>query len=290
MVVPFGAGGSIDIPARQVAAAISPKLGQQVVVENRPGANGNIGAAYVAKADPDGYTLMFAPPGVLVTNRFTYKNLPYNADRAFAPIVLVGKSPLVLAANPKVPVHDLKELIAYAKANPGKLNVGIPGIGAQAHLTMELLQKQAGTKMNYIPYRGAAGSGADLIAGQIDLSINYTPGLMGPLQNGSLRGIAVTTLQRSKKLPDIPTVSESGFPGFEAVAFYSVVAPTGTPREIILKLNTLINSYLASDDGKKQLDILDMQPAGGSPEDLHAFIAAEVAKWGPVIEAAGIKM
>jgi tripartite-type tricarboxylate transporter receptor subunit TctC len=290
MVVPFGAGGSIDIPARRVAAELSQKIGQTVVVENRPGANGNIGGAAVAKADPDGYTLMFAPPGVLMTNRFMYKNMPFDADKAFAPIILVGKSPLVLAANPKVPVQDLRELIAYAKANPGTLNIGIPGVGAQAHLTMELLQKQAGTKMNYVPYRGAAGSGADLIAGQIDLSINFTPGMMGSLQNGSLRGIAVTTLQRSTKLPEIPTVSESGFPGFESVASYSVVAPAGTPREIIVKINTVINDFLKSEQGRNDLDSLDMQPSGGTPEDLRDFIAGEVAKWGPVIKAAGIAM
>jgi tripartite-type tricarboxylate transporter receptor subunit TctC len=216
--------------------------------------------------------------------------MPFDADKAFAPIILVGKSPLVLAANPQVPVHNLQELIGYAKANPGKLNVGIPGVGAQAHLTMELLQKQAGTKMNYVPYRGAAGSGADLIAGQIDLSINFTPGLMGSLQNGSLRGIAVTTLQRSKKLPEIPTVSESGFPGFESVASYSVVAPAGTPRDIVVKLNTLINGYLASEQGRNDLDTLDMQPSGGTPEDLRDFIAGEVGKWGPIIRAAGIAM
>jgi tripartite-type tricarboxylate transporter receptor subunit TctC len=290
MVVPFGAGGSIDIPARRLAAELSQKLGQQVVVENRPGANGNIGGAYVAKAEPDGYTLMFAPPGVLMTNRFMYKNMPFDADRAFVPIILVGKSPLVLAANRKVPARNLQELIAYARANPGTLNIGIPGVGAQAHLTMELLQKQAGTKMNYVPYRGAAGSGADLIAGQIDLSINFTPGLMGSLQNGSLRGIAVTTTQRSKQLPDIPTVSESGFPGFESVASYSVVAPAGTPRDIIMKLNALSNAYLESDQGRQQLDTLDMQPAGGTPEDLRAFIDREVAKWGPIIKAADIHM
>jgi tripartite-type tricarboxylate transporter receptor subunit TctC len=290
MIVPFAAGGSIDIPARRVAGALSQKLGQTVVVENRAGANGNIGGAVAAKAEPDGYTLMFAPPGVLMTNRFMYKNMPFDADKAFAPIILVGKSPLVLAANPQVPVHNLQELIGYAKANPGKLNVGIPGVGAQAHLTMELLQKQAGTKMNYVPYRGAAGSGADLIAGQIDLSINFTPGLMGSLQNGSLRGIAVTTLQRSKKLPEIPTVSESGFPGFEAVASYSVVAPAGTPRDIVVQLNTLINGYLASEQGRNDLDTLDMQPTGGKPEDLRDFIAGEVAKWGPIIKAAGIAM
>jgi tripartite-type tricarboxylate transporter receptor subunit TctC len=187
-------------------------------------------------------------------------------------------------------VHNLQQLIAYAKANSGKLNVGIPGVGAQAHLTMELLQKQAGTKMNYVPYRGASGSGADLIAGQIDLSINFTPGMMGSLQNGSLRGIAVTTTQRSKKLPDIPTVSESGFPGFESVASYSIVTPAGTPRDIVVKLNALINTYLNSEQGRNDLDTLDMQPAGGTPEELRDFIAGEIAKWGPIIKAAKIEM
>src|SRR4051794_7629857 len=178
MVVPFAAGGSIDIPARRVAAELSQRLGQQVVVENRSGANGNIGGATVAKADPDGYTLMFAPPGVLMTNRFMYKNMPFDADKAFDPIILVGKSPMVLAAHPKVPVHDMQELVAYAKAHPGTLNIGTPGIGAQAHLAMELLRKQTDTRWNYVPYRGASGSGADLIAGQIDLSINFTPAMM----------------------------------------------------------------------------------------------------------------
>ena len=290
MIVPFGAGGSIDIPARRLAAELSLKLGQQVVVENRSGANGNIGGAYVAKSEPDGYTLMFAPPGVLATNRFMYKNLPFDADKAFAPIILLAKSPMVLASNPKVPVKSFQELIAYAKANPDKLSVGTPGIGSQAHLAMELLQKSSGTRMNYIPYRGAASSGADAIAGQIDLSMNFTPAMVGPLQEGSLRGLAVTTLQRSKQLPQVPTVSESGFPGFEAVAYYSVVAPAGTPRDIILTLNRLINEYIASDLGKQQLESGDMQAAGGTPEDLQRFVASEVAKWGPIIKSAGIAM
>ena len=290
MVVPFGAGGSVDLPARRLAAHLSQKLGQQVIVENRSGANGNIGGAYVAKSNPDGHTLMFSPPGPLATNRFMYKNMPFDADRAFAPIILLAKSPLVLVANPKVPANNLQELIAYAKANPGKLSIGTPGIGAQAHLTMELLQKSSGTQMNYVPYRGAAGSSADVIAGQIDLSMNFTPAMIGPLRNGSLRGLAVTTLQRSKQLPDIPTVSESGFPGFEAVASYSVVAPAGTPREIILTLNRLINDYIGSDIGKQQLESGDMQAAGGTPEDLQKFIAGEVAKWGPIIKSAGISM
>lgn len=290
MIVPFGAGGSIDLPARRLAADLTQKLGQQVVVENRSGANGNIGGAYVAKSNPDGYSLMFAPPGVLATNRFMYKNMPFDSERAFAPIILLAKSPIVLAANPKVPVHSLQELIALAKANPDKLSIGTPGIGSQAHLAMELLQRSSGTKINYVPYRGAATSGADAIAGQIDLSINFTPAMIGPLRNGSLRGLAVTTLQRSKQLPDIPTVNESGFPGFEAVAYYSVVAPAGTPREIILTLNKLINDYIKSNIGKEQLEAGDMQAAGGTPEDLQHFIAGEVAKWGPIIKSAGIAM
>jgi tripartite-type tricarboxylate transporter receptor subunit TctC len=290
MVVPFGAGGSVDIPARRLAAELSLKLGQQVVVENRSGANGNIGSAYVAKSSPDGYTLMFSPPGPLTTNRFMYKNMPFDSDRAFAPVVLLAKSPMVLAANPKVPVSNFRELIAYAKANPGKLSIGTPSIGSQAHLTMELLQKSSGTNMNYVPYRGAAGSSTDAIAGQIDLTVNFTPAMVGPLRDGSLRGLAVTTLQRSKQLPDIPTVSESGFPGFEAVASYSVVVPAGTPPEIVVMLNKLINDYLESDLGKQHLESGDMQAAGGRPEDLQRFIASEVAKWGPIIKAAGITM
>jgi tripartite-type tricarboxylate transporter receptor subunit TctC len=290
MLVPFGAGGSIDIPARRLAAELTLRLGQQVIVENRSGANGNIGGTFVAKSAPDGYTLMFAPPGVLATNRFMYRNMPFDSNRAFAPIILLAKSPMVLAAHPRLPVRNLQELISYAKANPGKLSIGTPGVGSQAHLTMELLQKRSGTQMNYVPYRGAAGSNADVIGGQIDLSMNFTPGMIGPLQDGSLRGLAVTTLQRSKQLPDIPTMSESGFAGFEAVASYSVVAPAGTPSEIIRTLNKHINDYIESDIGKQNLEAGDMQAAGGTPEDLQRFIAGEVAKWGPIIKSAGITM
>ena len=290
LVVPFGAGGSVDIPARRLAADLTQKLGQQVIVENRSGANGNIGGAYVAKANPDGYTLMFSPPGPLATNRFMYKNMPFDSDRAFVPVILLAKSPLVLVTHPKVPFSDFQDLIAYAKANPDKISIATPGVGSQGHLTMELLQKSSGTKMNYVPYRGAAGSSADVIAGQVDLSINFTPAMVGPLRDGTLRGLAVTTLQRSKQLPEIPTVSESGFPGFEAVAYYSVVAPAGTPAEIIQTLNRHINDYIQSDIGKQHLEAGDMQAAGGTPEDLRRFIAGEVAKWGPIIKSAGITM
>ena len=291
IVVPFAAGGAVDIPARQLANELSSKLGQPIVVENRTGANGNIGAATVAKAEPDGHTLMFAPPGVLANNRFMFKSMPFDPDKAFAPVVLFAKSPVIIASNPKnVPSRNLPELIAFAKQHPGKLNIGIPGAGSQAHLTMELLQKATGTKMSYVPYRGGAGSNADLLSGNIDLSVNFLPAIVSLLKENLLRGIAVTTLQRSKQLPDVATVAESGFPGFESVAWYALVAPAGTPPPILQRLNALTNDYLKSDLGRAHLDVLDMQPVGGTPEDLKAYIAAEVAKWGPIIKESGIEM
>jgi tripartite-type tricarboxylate transporter receptor subunit TctC len=290
MVVPFVAGGSIDIPARRLAAELTLKLGQQVVVENRSGANGNIGGAYVAKASPDGYTLMFAPPGVLTTNRFIYKETPFDADRAFAPVALLAKSPLVLAANPELPLGNLVEVIAYAKANPGKLSAGTPGIGSQGQLALELLRSRSGARMSYVPYRGASASSTDVLAGRIDLSINFTPAMIGPLQEGALRGLAVTSTQRSKQLPGVPTVAECGFPGFEAVASYSLVVPSGTPHGIVMRLNQIVNDYIRSDAGRQQLEQADMQAVGGSPQDLQSFIANEVEKWGPIIKAADIHM
>ena len=290
LVVPFVAGGSIDIPARRLAAELSLKLGQQVVVENRSGANGNIGGAYVAKSNPDGYTLMFAPPGVLTTNRFIYKDMPFDSDLAFAPVALLAKSPLVLAANPKLPFGNLGDVIAYAKANPGKLSAGTPGIGSQGQLALELLRSRSGARMSYVPYRGASASSTDVLAGRIDLSINFTPAMIGPLRDGTLRGLAVTATQRSKQLPSVPTVAESGFPGFEAVASYSLVAPAGTPHGIVMRLNQIVNDYIRSDAGKQQLEQADMQSAGGSPQDLQGFIAGEVEKWGPIIKAADIHM
>jgi tripartite-type tricarboxylate transporter receptor subunit TctC len=290
LVVPFPAGGANDIPARQLANELSLKFGQQVVVDNRSGANGNIGAAVVAKAEPDGYTLLFSAPGVLTTNRFMYKNMPFDPDRAFVPVILMAKSPLIIVANPRLPARNLKELIEHAKANPGKLNAGIPSAGSQAHLTLELLAKQSGITMTYVPYRGGVNVNADLLGGQIDVGINFTPGLVELVNNGSLRGIAVTTTERSKQFPSVPTVHELGFPGFESVAWYSILAPAGTPREIVQKLNAAVNGYLMTDLGRHQLDILDMQPTGGTPEVLRDYIASEVAKWGPIIKAAGITM
>jgi tripartite-type tricarboxylate transporter receptor subunit TctC len=290
LIVPFAAGGALDLPARRLAAEIGPKLGQQIVVDNRAGANGNIGAAAVAKAEPDGYTLLFGSPGALVTNRFMYKAMPFDADRAFTPVALLAKSPLLIASSPKFPATSLKALIEHAKANPGKVNVGTPGVGSQAHLIMELLQRQTGTQMTYVPYRGGSNVIGDLVSGYIDLTAVYVPALIGAVKDGTVRGLVVTTLERSKQLPEVPTIHESGLPGFEAVAWYCIAAPAGTPRDVVAKLNTVINDYLKSPVGREQLEALDMQPIGGTPEQLRDYIAAEVAKWGPIIKAAGITM
>ena len=290
LIVPFAAGVALDLPARRRAAEIGPKLGQQIVVDNRPGANGNIGAAAVAKAEPDGYTLLFGSPGVLVTNRFMYKSMPFDADRAFAPVALLAKSPLLIASSPKFPATNLKGLIDHARANPGKITVGTPGVGAQAHLIMELLQRQTDTQLTYVPYRGGSNVIGDLVSGYIDLTAVYVPALIGAVKDGTVRGLVVTTLERSKQLPEVPTIHESGLPGFEAVAWYCVAAPAGTPREVVAKLNAVINNYLKSPVGHQQFEALDMQPVGGTPEQLRDYIAAEVAKWGPIIKAAGITM
>lgn len=290
LVVPFSAGGSTDILARRVASDLSEKLGQQFIVENRGGANGNVGAGFVANAAPDGYTILFATPGPVATNKFLYKSLSYDPDRAFVPIVLIAESPLVIVATPRLPVKTLQELLARAKSSPGKINVGTPGVGSQAHLTMLLLQKLSGTSMAYVPYRGGANVSSDLLGGQIDVGINYLPSFIAAISNGSLRGLAVTSTRRSRQLADVPTVQESGFPNFESTAWYALMAPVGTPAEVVQKLNRSVNEYIARAPSKKQLEELSMQGTGGTPDDLRSHIANEIKTWEPVIKAADIQM
>jgi tripartite-type tricarboxylate transporter receptor subunit TctC len=290
LVIPFAPGGSTSIVGRVVADKMGEILGQSVVVDNRAGAGGTIGTRAVSKSPPDGYTLLLGYTGTLAIGPTLYPNAGYDPRKDFAPIGLIGNAPNSLVVHPSFPAKSVKELIDYAKANPGKLTVGTPGAGSQAHLVMELLLKQTGTTMTYVPYRGGANIAADLMGGQIDLTVTYVPALLGAVKDGSLRGLFVTTLERSTQLPEVPTVNESGFPGFEAVAWYAVVAPAGTPRPIIDRLNVLINGYLKSPTGQSQLEALDMQPVGGTPEQLRSFIDGEVAKWGPIIKAAGIEM
>ena len=289
VVVSFPAGGPTDVLARAIASDLADKLSQQFVVENRSGAGGNVGAASVAKAAPDGHTLLFATTSV-VNNRFMYKSVPFDADRDFVPIVLISKTPIVLVASQAIGLKRLDALIAHAKANPGKLNIGSPGHGTAAHITAESLQRLAGFKLTHVPYRGSAPMIADLLGNQIDVVVDLLPTQIPLLKEGKYAGIALTSSARSAALPDLPTVAESGFPGFEATSWNALLAPAGTPPDAVRRLNALVNAYLVSDKGKQDLAKFDMQAGGGSPEDLKAFMASEVAKWGPIFKAANITM
>ena len=290
MIVPFPAGGPADIAARTAAQALSDAFGKQFIVDNRAGAGGNIGGAAVAKAAADGYTLLFTTPSPVLLNKFMYKNQPYDTDTAFAPVVLFAKSPLIITAKLDFPAKTLGELIAYVKQNPGKVNIGHPGNGTLGHITSELIQQFAGVKMTNVPYRGTAPLTTDLLAGQIDVAMDFMPTYVPLVEDNRIRALAVTTAQRTTQLPNVPTVQEAGFKGFEATAWYAVVAPAGTPPDILSKVNGALNAYLKSEKGKTFLEQNTMQAGGGSPEDLKKFIADEGAKWGPVIDAAKISM
>jgi tripartite-type tricarboxylate transporter receptor subunit TctC len=290
MIVPFPAGGNADIAARAVANALGEALGKQFVVDNRGGAGGNIGGAAVAKANPDGYTLLFTTPAPAALNKLMYKTMPYDPERDLMPVALVAKSPLIVAAKLDFPAKTLPDLIAYAKQNPGKVTVGHPGHGTLGHITLELIQQFAGMKMTGVPYRGTTPLTTDLLGGQVDVAMDFMPTYVPLVADNKIRALAVTTSQRTAELPDVPTVQEAGFKGFEATAWYAIVAPTGTPNDVVSKVNNAVNAYLASDKGKAFLKQNTMQGAGGSPADLKAFIADELAKWGPVIAAANISM
>jgi tripartite-type tricarboxylate transporter receptor subunit TctC len=290
IILPFAPGGGTDLLARALAQDLGERFGQQFVVDNRAGAGGNVGAAAVAKAAPDGYTILFGTPGPLANNKLMYKDLPFDPEQAFVPIVLIAKSPLIIAAKASLPVKDIKELTAYVKANPGKLNVGIPGNGTLGHITSLLVQKELGISMTNVPYRGTSLVINDLLGGQVDLAMDFMPSYVPLAREGKIRALAVTTTQRSSDLPDVETVQDAGVRGFEATAWYALAAPAGKPNEVIDKLNAATNAFLKSPKGHEVLASLSMQAVGGSPADLKAFIASELQKWGPVVKEANIAM
>ncbi len=289
-VVPFPAGAAVDALARAVANELSEKFGKQFIVDNRAGAGGNLGGASVARSPADGYTWLFGTPAPIALNKLMYKGLAYDSERDFTPVILVAKSPLVITSKLDFGPKTLPELIAYAKANPGKINVGHPGNGTLGHITSALIQQFAGIDMTNVPYRGSAPLMTDLLGGQIDVAMDFMPSYVPLVTSGKIRALAVTTSARAAQLPDVPTVREAGLGHFEATAWYAVVAPTGTPPEIVVKLNAAVNAFITSDKGKAVLEQNALQGVGGTPEDLKAFIAGELAKWGPVIAAAKITM
>ena len=290
VIVPFAPGSGTDLLARALAQDLGERLGQQFVVDNRAGAGGNVGAAAVANAAPDGYTILFGTPGPLANNKLMYKNLPFDPEQAFVPIVLIAKSALIIAVRASLPVKDIKELAAYAKANPGKLNVGVPGNGTLGHITSLLVQKELGISMTDVPYRGTTLVINDLLGNQIDVAMDFMPSYVPLVREGKVRALAVTTTQRASDLPDVKTVHESGFQGFEATAWFALAAPAGTPSDIVDKLNAATNAFLKSPKGQDVLAKLSMQAVGGPPAELKAFIGAELRKWGPVVKAANISM
>ena len=289
LLVGFAAGGGTDVAARVIAQKMSEILGQGVVVENRTGASGLIAAQDLTKADPDGYTLMMGSQTTCAVAPALYRKVTIDPVKDFSGVALTGASPLVLVVNPNFAAHTVADVIAMAKASPGKINFGTGGVGTTPHMTAELFQHIAGIRMVHVAYRGEAPAINDLLAGQIPLMFANLSAVMGNLQAGTLRALAVTSAERSPSAPDIPTVAETALPGFDAETWFGIVAPPGTPQAIKDKLNAAARKALTSDDTKKRYLDLGMVPRTSSPAEFDAYIKAEVAKWANVIKEANVQ-
>ena len=288
IIVPFPAGGTADVMPRVIGEWLSRKWGQPVVVENRTGAAGNIGAEAVAKAEPDGYTLLSAPPPPLVINQNLYPKLGFDPSE-FVPIVIMGRVPNALVVNPKLPLNSVAEVIAYAKANPGKLTSATQGNGTTSHLTSELFQMMADEKFQHWPYRGSAPALTDLVAGSVDLMFDNLGVSLPLVKGGQLKLLGVATPKRMASLPDVPTIAET-LPGFESAAWFAIVAPPKTPQAVVDKINADVNEALRQSDIVQRLTQLSAEPIGGTPQATAAYMREEVERWHKVIKAANVKL
>jgi tripartite-type tricarboxylate transporter receptor subunit TctC len=288
LIVPFPPGGVTDIVGRIIAQRLSEGLGQPIVVENRGGGAGSIGAQLAAKSSPDGYTLLMATATHAI-NVTLMPNTGFDLTKDVVPVSLVASVPLLLAVNPKLPVTDVKSLVAYAKANPGKLNFASGSTGSASHLAGEMLKTMAGVQMTHIPYKGGGPALQDVIAGHVGLMFENMPSILPHVQAGRLRGIATTGPKRSPAIPELPTMIESGFPGFEAGSWYGLFAPIGTPPEVIERLHREVVNALKNPEMQKQLLAQGAEPIGNSPQEFTSFINAEVAKWAKAIKDSGAK-
>ena len=288
-IVPFAPGGSTDTLARTLAQRLSDAFGQQVVVDNRSGGNGNIGTELVARALPDGHTIVLGYIANLGIGPSLYAKLPYDPVRDFAPVTQLAAAPNILVAHPSVPVKSVRELIAYAKANPQKVNYASAAVASLGHLAGELLNSSAGIHMQHVPYKGSGQAVIDLLAGQIQVMFSGMSSVMPHIKANKLRPLAVTGAQRSPAAPEVPTIAESGYPGFEASAWYGVLAPAGTPKAIVARLNAEILRVLKIPEVKERLENVGFEIVGGTPEAFAQYIRSEIEKWARVVKASGIK-
>lgn len=287
LIVPFAAGGSTDIVARIIAAKMSEILKQQVIVENRAGAGGNAGAAAVARAEPDGYTVLMGTVATHAINPALYTKMPYDPVKDFAPVSLLVNVPNVIVVHPSLNVKTVSELIALLKANPDKYDYASSGIGTPLHLSGALFESMAGVKMVHVPYKGAGPALLDVVAGQVKIMFDNLPSSIGQIRKGGVIGLAVTTKERSPAAPDLPTVSESGLPGYETYSWNAIFAPAGTPMAIIDKLAKAGAEAVSDPAVKARLADLSAVSVGSTPAELDAHVKAELAKWGPVVKASG---
>ncbi|MGZ5178676.1 MAG: Bug family tripartite tricarboxylate transporter substrate binding protein [Burkholderiales bacterium] len=290
IVVAYTPAGATDILARVIDQKMNEAWGQPVIIENRPGANGNIGTEYAAKAAPDGHTFLMTTAGPHGINPSLYRKLGYDAVKDFTAVSLVALVPNILVVSNALPVKNVKELIAYAKANPGKLSYGSPGAGSTAHLSMELFKSMTGTNLVHVPYKGSAGVLTDVMGGQIAATMDNMPAYLPQVKAGKIRALAVTPNKRSPAAPDIPTVAEAGVPGYNSSAWFGLVAPAATPKDVVTKLSVETARILQLPDVKSRLSELGAEPIGSTPEQFSAHIKAEIAKWAKVIKEANVEL
>jgi len=289
IIVPTPAGGPVDVIARLVGNYLNFALGQAVVIDNRPGAGNTLGSKEAAQAEPDGYTLLYSSASGLVLAPMLQKNAGYDPLTSYDPIVLVAQSSNILVVHPSVPVNSVQELVAYAKTNPGKVNFSSGGIGVLPHLIGEWFKSAAAIDIVHVPYRGGGPSINDLVAGQVQMTFEGTSVLLPLIQSGKLRALATTSSKRITELPELPTMMESGFPGFVSTSWTGLLAPAHTPREVIERLNAQVNEGLKSAEFKSALAKLSNQPLGGTPQDFTDVIKNDIGKWTPIVQALGLK-
>jgi tripartite-type tricarboxylate transporter receptor subunit TctC len=290
LIVPYAAGGGNDVMARTVADKMSRTLGQQVVVENKPGAGGNIATRAAAKAAPDGYTLVIGGTGTLAVNPTLYVHAGYDPRQDFAPVGLIGSSALIVLVHPAVPIHAIRDLVDLAKKQPAKFNYASAGVGSGIHLGWILFEQMAGVTLTHVPYRGTGPALTDLLGGHVALYMSSLPSAIGIVRDGKVRALAVTGATRSNVFPDVPTVAESGLPGFEVVLKYGIVAPAGTPRPVVDKLNTALRAALAAPDTIARMAKEGTEPLPSSPEEYAADIDREESKWSEVVKKSGARV